>query len=291
MEKHKSEPFFLYLAFNAVHTPMDATPERRAKFSHIPDERRRSYAAMLLALDEAIGRVLSTLREQQLEENTLIFFFSDNGGPTLPTTTINGSQNTPLRGSKRTTLEGGIRVPFVIHWKGHLKAGRVVDAPIIQLDVVPTALAAAGVSLPGDSTLDGMNLLPFLEGTTQDLPLRTLYWRFGRQRAVRHNQWKLVQYDETAEQTLEQTQEARKNNPTWPNVTPARLYDLSQDVSESHDLAKEYPDKVQDTRRTLAGVECHACAATMGHSVQHQSTSRFSSDAVGTASCHSSSRA
>lgn len=249
VEKHKSEPFFLYLAFNAVHTPLDATPDRLKKFEHISDERRRSYAAMLVALDEAIGRVLTTLREQGLEENTLIFFFSDNGGPTMPTTSINGSRNTPLRGSKRTTLEGGIRVPFVIHWKGHFESGRVVDSPIIQLDIVPTALAAAGISLPDESALDGTNLLPFLEGKTQDPPHRTLYWRFGDQRAIRHEQWKLVQYDETADQTSEQAEEARKSNRSWPNITSAKLYDLSQDVGEANDLAQSHPEKVEELER------------------------------------------
>src|SRR6185503_21239895 len=100
--------------------------------------------------DDAIGRVLATLRSNGLEENTLIFFFSDNGGPTMKGTTINGSVNAPLRGSKRTTLEGGIRVPFVVSWKGKLPAGKVYDQPVIQLDILPTALAAAGVEAKAD---------------------------------------------------------------------------------------------------------------------------------------------
>src|SRR5262249_13375544 len=147
IDRHKDRPFFLYLAFNAVHTPMHATPDRMERFAPILDLTRRTYAAMLAALDEAVGRVLDKLRAEKLEENTLIVFFSDNGGPTMVGTTINGSRNMPLRGSKRTTLEGGIRVPFALQWKGRLPAGRVYDRPIIQLDLLPTALAAAGVEV------------------------------------------------------------------------------------------------------------------------------------------------
>ena len=106
--------WFLYLAFNAVHTPMDATEDRRARFATEKDEKRRTYDAMMLAMDEAIGKVRKKLAETGLEQNTLVTFISDNGGPTMPGTTMNGSVNTPLRGSKRTTLEGGIRVPLIV---------------------------------------------------------------------------------------------------------------------------------------------------------------------------------
>jgi arylsulfatase A-like enzyme len=124
IDRHKAEPFFLYLAFNAVHTPMHATDSRLAKFDGIKDQQRRTYAAMLMAMDEAIGKVMEKVRAEKMEEDTLIGFISDNGGPTMQGTTINGSINTPLRGSKRTTLEGGIRVPFFVAWKGHLPAGK-----------------------------------------------------------------------------------------------------------------------------------------------------------------------
>ena len=147
IERHRTQPWFLYLAFNAVHTPMEATDDRLAKFPDIADKKRRKYAAMLLAMDEAIGRVRQELVAAGLVENTLVFFLSDNGGPTMPGTTINASRNTPLRGSKRTTLEGGIRVPFVISWPGHLEPG-VYAQPVIQLDATATALAAAGVETP-----------------------------------------------------------------------------------------------------------------------------------------------
>src|ERR1700722_1494224 len=170
IDRHQHEPFFLYLAFNAVHTPMHATNERLPRFDSIPDKRRRPYAAMLTAVDESIGRVLDKLRSAGLEEDTLIFFFSDNGGPTMLGTTINGSSHSPLRGSKRTTLEGGIRVPFAARWPGKIPAGKVYEDPIIQLDILPTALAAAGVEVKPQWKLDGVNLLPYLTGQSTGRP-------------------------------------------------------------------------------------------------------------------------
>lgn len=232
IEQHKAAPFFLYLAFNAVHTPLEATPDRLEKFEQIGDPRRRTYAAMTSAMDDAVGRVLATLRSNGLEENTLIFFFSDNGGPTMKGTTINGSSNAPLRGSKRTTLEGGIRVPFAVQWKGKLPAGKVYDKTLIQLDVLPTALAAAGA--PADPKLDGVDLLPYLTGKKSEAPHETLYWRFGDQRALRHGNWKLVRYDSAAD------------DGDAGVATPTKLYNLADDIGESRDLAAAQPEKVKE---------------------------------------------
>src|SRR5438105_7810472 len=134
---------------------------------------------MLAALDEAVGRVLDKLKAEKLDQDTLVLFFSDNGGPTMKGTTINGSVNAPLRGSKRTTLEGGVRVPFVVRWPGRLPAGKTYDSPVIQLDILPTALAAAGASAKVESNLDGVDLLPYLGGQKTTGPHEMLYWRFG----------------------------------------------------------------------------------------------------------------
>ncbi len=234
IERHQSKPFFLYLAFNAVHTPLEAEDETLDKFAAINDNQRKTYAAMLSAMDDAVGNVLKKLRESQLEENTLIFFISDNGGPTMRGTTINGSINTPLRGSKRTTLEGGVRVPFAIQWKGRIAPGTVFNRPVIQLDIQPTALAAAGVEISQDWKFDGVNLLPFITGTTTGVPHETLYWRLGKQNAIRHGDWKLVQYDLNVE-----------SSPTT-EVSQKKLYHLAKDIGESVDLAAEYPDKVKE---------------------------------------------
>ena len=173
--RHHAQPFFLYLAFNAVHAPLQATAKYRARFPGIEDEKRQTFAGMLSAMDDAVGAVLAQLHDLGLEEKTLVFFISDNGGPTPQTT----SRNDPLRGTKATTWEGGIRIPFMIQWKGHVPPGKVDERPVISLDIHPTALAAAGVGLPTEKKLDGVNLLPFLEGSSAALPHEFLFWRFG----------------------------------------------------------------------------------------------------------------
>ncbi len=198
IEKSKDSPWFLYLSFNAVHTPMHATDDRLAKFPDIADKQRRTYDAMMLAMDDAIGRVRQKIDALGLAQNTLVTFISDNGGPTMVGVTVNGSRNEPLRGSKRTTLEGGIRVPFVVSWPGRIKPG-VYDKLAIQLDLHATVLAAAGVDLKPDWKLEGVNLLPFLSREISGAPHHALYWRFGEQMAIRNGEWKLVRYDSGAD--------------------------------------------------------------------------------------------
>jgi arylsulfatase A-like enzyme len=243
IDRHKTNdrPFFLYLAFNAVHTPMHATDDRLQRFASIADKTRRTYAAMTTALDEGVGKVLAKLRAENLEEKTLVIFFSDNGGPTMPGTTINGSRNDPLRGSKRTTLEGGIRVPFAFQWKGTLPAGKHYDLPIIQLDLHPTLLAAAGVTVDPRWKLDGVDLFPYLSGRESAPPHGTLYWRMGQQMALRQGDWKLVRYDRHADPGQGVSQ---KTGPA--QVVGPKLYNLAQDIGESHDLAAQYPEKLAE---------------------------------------------
>ena len=237
IEQHAAEPFFLYLAFNAAHTPMEAPEKYLARFPNIADAQRRTYAAMVSAMDDAIGRTLATLRDQKLEEDTLVIFLNDNGGPTMPTTTVNGSNNGPLRGSKRQTWEGGIRVAFAMSWKGHLEAGRVYDEPIIQLDVLPTALAAAGVATTGPE-LDGVNLLPFLTGQAQGAPHDALYWRLGGMMAIRRGDWKLVKTREGPLIDLDPS--------VLHDLSEAGLYNLSEDIGETRNRASERPNKVKE---------------------------------------------
>lgn len=237
IRRNESRPFFLYLAFNAVHTPMHATEKYLARFSHIGDERRRTYAAMLSAMDDGIGRTIAALRSANLEENTLIVFFNDNGGPTMAGTTINGSRNTPLRGSKRQTWEGGIRVPFIIRWKGRLPEGRTETRPIIQLDVLPTVMMAAGVTPQPDWKLDGVNLLPFLTGGTSSTPHDALYWRLGDNMAIRMGDWKLVK---THDGPL-------GGDPgVLSDLTGAELFNLAEDIGETRNVAARYPEKVRE---------------------------------------------
>lgn len=218
--EHKDEPFFLYLPYNAQHAPLQATQKYLDRFKDISDEKRRTFAAMLAAMDDGVGAVLSALKEHQLEERTLVVYFTDNGGPTAQTT----SNNLPLRGFKATTNEGGVRVPFYMQWKGRLPAGKVYEHPIIQLDLLPTALAAAGVEAPADAKLEGVNLLPYLTGEKTEAPHESLFWRFGKQWAIRQGDWKLV---------------ASRIDDNKP-----QLFNLADDIGEAKDLAAEQPEKV-----------------------------------------------
>jgi arylsulfatase A-like enzyme len=236
IERHKAGPWFLYLAFNAVHTPMEATDDRLARFPNVADSRRRTYDAMMLAMDEAIGRVRKKVADAGLQQNTLVFFISDNGGPTMPGTSVNASENRPLRGSKRTTLEGGIHVPFIVSWPSRVKSG-VFDPPAIQLDLHVTALAAAGIAVQPEWKLEGVNLLPFLTGEKKGSPHEALYWRFGRQMAIRAGDFKLVRYDNNAD---------TRSGQRGQGVTSVKLYNLRDDIGETQDLAAAMPDKVKE---------------------------------------------
>ena len=232
IDRHPKEPFFLYLAFNAVHTPMHAPEARLKQLEHVKDPTRRTYLAMLAAMDDAVGTVLGKLRERKLEEQTLVFFLSDNGGP-VGKFASNGSSNGSLRGSKGDTWEGGLRVPFLARWKGRLPAGKVYDHPVIQLDIAPTALSAAGVEAKPEGKLDGVNLLPFLEGKNKDAPHPSLFWRFGAQMAIRQGDWKLVRPSRGAKEYEDIAKEPM-------------LFDLAADIGEENDLASKHPDKVRE---------------------------------------------
>jgi len=238
--RHGDRPWFLYLAFVPPHWPMEAKPQHMQQFAHVRDLHRRTMLAMMASLDENVGRVLATLRQTGQEERTLIFFLSDNGGATggpRPDPDgefiygINTSLNTPCRGQKGDLLEGGIRIPFLVQWKGRIPAGKTCDQPVISLDILPTALAAAGVAVDPAWKLDGADLLPLLTGQSDRPVHETLYWRFRfpprqlalHRWAIRQGDWKLV-----------------KNN-----QEPLALYNLAADMGEAHDQAAAQPERVR----------------------------------------------
>ncbi len=235
IDRHRAQPWLCYLAFNAVHAPLQATDKSLERFAHITDVKRRTFAAMLSAMDDAVGTVLAQLRQHGLEEDTLIFFLSDNGGPTPSITSGNG----PLRGFKSQTWEGGIRVPFMVQWKGRIPAGQVDDRPVIQLDVLPTALAAAGTPAKPEWKLDGVDLLPFLTGKNSALPHEALFWRFGPQLALRMGDWKIVKAP--AGGGVEGV--PREGKATTDRI---QLYNLRQDLGEKVNLAAQQPEKLRE---------------------------------------------
>jgi len=228
IERHKRKPFFLYLAYNAVHSPLQGADKYMERFSHIEDIHRRIFAAMLANLDDSVGAVLAKLRAEGLEDDTLIFFISDNGGPTRELT----SSNLPLRGGKGDMWEGGIRVPFLMQWKGKLPAGQVYEKPVVSLDVYGTAAAVADAPIPNlkKRRIDGVNLMPFLTGERQGRPHETLFWRAKQRTAIRVGDWKLVR------------------NPRGRSGNDWQLYDLAKDLSEKNNLARTKPEKLEEMR-------------------------------------------
>lgn len=224
IDRHDDKPFFLYLAYNAVHSPLQGADAYMEKFSHIEDIHRRIFAAMLANMDDSVGAVMEQLRKSGLEEDTLVFFLSDNGGPTRELT----SSNLPLRGQKGQMYEGAIRVPFMVQWKGRLPSGRVYDKPVSSMDIFATASAIAGAKTP--KQVEGVDLIPFLTGKDNGRPHQTLYWRQGGKTALRHGDWKLVRMGKTFE----------SGNAKW------ELYDLSKDISEEKNLATSHPERLTE---------------------------------------------
>ena len=227
IDRSKDKPFFLYLAFNAVHLPLQATKAYENRFPNIGSSKRKTYAGMTAAMDDAVGRVLARLRKYGLEKNTLVFFYSDNGGPTGKTT----SRNDPFRGFKGNVWEGGVRVPFMVQWPGQLPAGEVYREMVMGFDVHATALTAAGIPMPTDKPLDGVNLIPFLIGKDKGSPHDQLFWRSGEQKyAARVGDWKLVQ--------------EKDGEP--------ELYNLKRDIGETKNLANSHPEALKAMQTAYA---------------------------------------
>jgi len=223
IDRNHDRPFFLYLAYNAVHSPLQGADSYMNKFSSIEDVHRRIFAAMLANMDDSVGSVLKSLEKNGLEGNTLVFFISDNGGPTRELT----SSNAPLRGEKGSVYEGGIRVPFMLKWPGKLKAGREYHEPVVSLDVFGTAAAIAETPIPKNRPIDGVNLLPFLTAASDDSPHEELFWRVGTKAAIRSGDWKLLR-----------NPDRRQKDAKW------ELYNLKDDISETSNLAAEEPDRL-----------------------------------------------
>jgi len=230
IDRQAAKPWFMYLAYNAVHTPLEIVEKHKDRIpADVTDPARRGYLSLLLGLDDAIGRVTRHLRETGRDKNTLVFFFSDNGGSgRKPYFAFNTGVNSPLRGDKGQTLEGGIRVPFFVSWPGKLPAGKVYEQLVSSLDVLPTAVTAAGSQVPANC--DGVDLIPALTGASNNPPHAALYWRFGPQKAIRRGQWKLVDWRD---------HDAKKNS-GW------QLYDLASDMGEQRDVAASQPQLVAE---------------------------------------------
>ncbi len=238
MRRRNGKPFFIYLSYNAVHTPMHAKEEDVEQFSRVSPEKRRILAAMTRSMDLNIGRIQKALDELGLTDNTLFVFFNDNGGADN-----NASSNLPLRGSKGTYWEGGIRVPFIVSWPARLPKGVRYEHPVSSLDLLPTCVAAGGGTMPPDRKLDGVNLLPFLDGTRKEAPHEFLFWRLWRVAAVRHGPWKLVR---VAGNPLE---EERKL------YLPLALINLDDDPGETTNVADRHPAVTKELLRALEAWE------------------------------------
>ncbi len=206
-------PFFLYLAYNAVHSPLQGDASYMERYAHIPDIQRHIFAAMLGQFDDGVGKLLDVVEKEGILDHTLIVFFSDNGGPTRELT----SSNLPLRGEKGSLFEGGVRVPFLMQFPARIEAGTVYEEPITSLDLFPTALKLAGLKPPPNS--DGVDLLPYLSGESIGAPHDSIFWRVGNRGALRRGDWKLVR------------------NPRRGKPGPWQLYNLANDIAETEDVA------------------------------------------------------
>ena len=224
---NKNRPVFMYLAHWGVHTPLQASKADYDALSSIPDHRKRVYAAMVRSIDRSVGRILQTLKDEGLDENTMVVFASDNGAPGyigLP------EVNKPYRGWKLTMFEGGLRVPYTAKWPGHIAPGTHYQPPISNIDIMPTVVAAAGGAMPQDRAVDGVNLLPFLSPKPALQPGRALFWRDGPYRAMQESGWKLIVSERPKKE--------------W-------LFDLRKDPTEKLNLAREQPQQLAAMRAKM----------------------------------------
>lgn len=189
MAIHKREPFFLYVAFNAVHVPFQAPRYYYELYDYVKDENKRVYYAMVTALDDAIGEMMDKLKALGLEDNTIIYLISDNGGAAYTKAT----DNFPYKGGKLTMFEGGVNVPFFMKWTGQLPAGKVYDKPVSSMDIFMTSIGLAQCQLPDDRVYDGVDLMPYLQGSIEGAPHTNFYWKADYIHAMRMGEWKFLQ--------------------------------------------------------------------------------------------------
>ena len=230
IKKYKNDPFYLFVSFTSPHSPLQPKKEDYDKLTSIESKRRRNYAGLIVSLDDNVGKILKSIKDNGIEENTIVIFTSDNGGQTGT-----GAVNLPLKGKKGTLMEGGIRVPWAMRWPAKIKPGGVINDPIISLDILPTFIEASGNKVEKSWNLDGRSFLPLLTGQQKSQPTRTLHWRqhgSGGSIALREGKWKVY---------FERTQ---------PNAKP-ELYDLSQDISESKDLSTNNPEVLAQLMKKL----------------------------------------
>jgi len=234
LKENQTRPFFLYVAYNAPHYPLHAPREFMDRFSHL-DSHRQLQAAMVSSVDESVGRLLAALRDLGLEDDTVVFFQSDNGATNEKRGLLDGSgeffhgsSNGRYRGYKGGLYEGGIRVPALLRWPGKLPGGTVVDEMGCAIDILPTFLQAAGISLPEGKEIDGKDILPMASGKAST-PHDFLFWKLQSQLAVRQGRWKAILNGKTS----------FENDPDLPKLF---LADLQTDPGETTDVSQQHPE-------------------------------------------------
>ena len=250
IDRNRERPFFLYLAPNNPHVPLQAPKKYIDRYQNVQDPHKRVYAAMVSALDDSVGDVIAALRRDGLYENTLVIFLSDNGCAGYA---YGACSNAPLSGFKRWQLEGGIRIPYIVSWPGHLSVGRVDNRQVSSLDILPTAAALAHAKLPSDRVYDGVSLLPYLDGSNRTIPNPKLYWRDGPDFAMRDDNLKLwlANIAPQGAESIDESDDAGEGSGKGLIVpTVGRegqhlmLFDLQHDIGEKNNLAASWPRDV-----------------------------------------------
>ncbi|MED5259031.1 MAG: sulfatase [Verrucomicrobiota bacterium] len=235
IKKNRQKKFFLNFANYAVHTPIQAKPSLLDKYktkiqSLDTKQKNAAYATMVESVDQAVGRIITILKEEGIFDRTLIIFTSDNGG------LLGVTNNAPLRSGKGFPYEGGIRVPLIIFWPDFINGGKVIDTPVSSIDFFPTLCSAAGINNSTDKVVDGLNLLPLIKGEN-NIKRQSLFWHFPHYRGkinpysiIRNGDWKLIKrYD----------------------GKPFELFNLKNDLSEKNDLSQDMPEKVKELNEEI----------------------------------------